>query len=251
MGLALSDGEPEGVAGELRIGTSGYQYPHWAGDFYPEGLPRRRWLEHYAKHFDTVEINNTFYRLPEAATFDRWREQAPPGFRFALKYSRYGTHLKHLADPEGSLGHVLGRAERRGVRLGPILVQLPPRWKADSERLDAFLRAAPRRHRWAIELRDESWLQDEVYDVLRGHGAALVIHDMIDDHPVELTADWSYRRFHGRHYAGSYSPQALSAQARRIRRWLRTGHDVWGYFNNDEGGHAPRNAADLRRYLRD
>jgi uncharacterized protein YecE (DUF72 family) len=235
--------------GELRVGTSGYQYPHWAGDFYPDDLPGRRWFDHYAERFDSVEINNTFYRLPEPEVFDRWRERAPAGFRFALKYSRYATHLKHLKDPEEPLERFLERAERLGSRLGPILVQLPPHWRADPERLDAFLRLAPRRHRWAVELRDESWLRQEVYEVLRRRRAALVIHDLIDRHPDELTADWTYLRFHGRSYGGSYSHQALSARARCIRRWLRQGRDVYAYFNNDVGGHAPRNAAQLRRYV--
>jgi uncharacterized protein YecE (DUF72 family) len=236
-------------AGRLRIGTSGYQYRHWRGSFYPKGLPQRRWFEHYASRFDSVEINNTFYRLPSPEVFDGWREQAPPGFCYALKYSRYATHLKHLADPDEALERFLEGAERLRSRLGPILVQLPPHWRANPERLDAFLRAAPRRHRWAVELRDPSWLRGEVYDVLRSRGAALVIHDLIEDHPVELTCDFTYLRFHGQRYGGSYSPQALSAQARRIRRWLRERRDVYAYFNNDRGGHAPRNAADLCRYL--
>lgn len=235
--------------GELRIGTSGYQYTHWRGDFYPRDLAKRDWFAHYAEHFDSVEINNTFYRLPDAGVFEAWREQAPPSFRYALKYSRYATHLKHLIDPEEALERFLERAERLRSRLGPILVQLPPHWKADPERLDAFLRAAPRRHRWAVELRDPDWLRDEVYDVLRSRGAALVIHDLLDDHPRQLTADWTYLRFHGRRYGGSYSPQALSGQAGRIRHWLCEGRDVYAYFNNDRGGHAPRNAADLARYL--
>lgn len=233
--------------GELRVGTSGYQYRHWKGDFYPRDLPNRDWFHHYARHFDTVEVNNTFYNLPEACHFDAWREAAPPGFRFTLKYSRYGTHLKHLRDPEEPLARFLERAERLGARLGPILVQLPPHWGADPERLDGFLGAAPRRRRFAVELRDPDWLREEVFEVLRDRRAALVIHDMIEDHPVELTARWTYLRFHGRQYGGSYSPQALSGQARRIRRWLREGLDVYAYFNNDRGGHAPRNAADLRR----
>jgi uncharacterized protein YecE (DUF72 family) len=235
--------------GELRVGTSGYQYRHWKGDFYPRKLPIRSWFDHYAKRFDTVEINNTFYNLPEAERFDAWREAAPPGFRFTLKYSRYGTHLKHLRDPEKPLARFLERAERLGERLGPILVQLPPHWGADPGRLDGFLSVAPRRQRFAVELRDPDWLRNEVFEVLRQRRAALVIHDMIEDHPVELTADWTYLRFHGRQYGGSYSPQALSGQARRIRRWLGQGLDVYAYFNNDKGGHAPRNAADLRRYL--
>lgn len=234
--------------GELRVGTSGYQYRHWRGPFYPKQLPQREWFRHYAETFDTVEINNTFYRLPGPETFDRWRAQAPPGFRFALKLSRYATHMKRLREPREPLERFLERAERLKAHLGPILVQLPPKWRADPARLREFLREAPRRHRFAVEMRDPSWLCDEVYDALRAHRAALVIHDGIDDHPVELTADWTYLRFHGRRYGGSYSPQALSAQARRIRGWLDDGLDVHAYFNNDVGGHAPRNAADLRRF---
>jgi uncharacterized protein YecE (DUF72 family) len=238
-----------GPRGELRVGTSGYQYRHWRGSFYPGHLPVDRWFAYYAARFDTVEIDATFYGLPEAGVFDAWREQAPPGFRYALKYSRYATHWKHLASPEEALERFLERAERLRARLGPILVQLPPRWHADAARLDAFLRAAPRRHRYAVELRDASWLCEQVYAVLRRRGAALVIHDLLERHPDLLTADFAYLRFHGHRYGGSYPHQALAAQARRIRRWLRTGRDVYVYFNNDRGGHAPRNAADLRRYV--
>jgi uncharacterized protein YecE (DUF72 family) len=240
--------------GTLRVGTSGYQYRHWRGDFYPRGVPTKGWFAHYAGRFDTVEINNTFYNLPDAGVFDGWREEAPPGFRFALKFSRYGTHMKHLKDPEATLDRFLERAERLRSALGPVLVQLPPRWSADPDRLDAFLRVAPRRHRYAVEVRDPSWLCDAVYEALRRRGAALVIHDALEDHPVLLTADWTYLRFHaphhrGRRYRGGYSPQALSGQARRIRRWLHGGHDVYAYFNNDVGGHAPWNALDLRRFV--
>jgi len=237
--------------GEARIGTSGYQYEHWRGRFYPRTLPVRAWFGHYADVFDTVEINNTFYNLPGAETFDRWREQAPPGFRYALKFSRYGTHRRRLRDPAATLGTFLERAEQLGSRLGPVLVQLPPHWGAVPERLDAFLREAPRRHRFAVEVRDPSWLCDEVYAVLRERGAALVLHDGLEGraHPTVVTTDWLYLRFHGDGYGGGYSPQALGGQARRIRRWLGEGRDVYAYFNNDLGGHAPRNAADLRRFV--
>jgi uncharacterized protein YecE (DUF72 family) len=127
----------------LWIGTSGYQYDDWRGRFYPEHLPKRQWFAHYAQHFDTVEINNTFYHLPGAGTFDEWRDAAPPGFRYALKYSRYGSHLKRLKEPEGHIGRFMAVAQRLGPLLGPILVQLPPHFNADAVRLDAFLRAAP------------------------------------------------------------------------------------------------------------
>lgn len=240
-----------GRKGKLRIGTSGYQYDHWRGVLYPEDVPKKRWFEVYAQSFDTVEINNTFYNLPKPETFDHWREEAPKGFLYALKMSRFATHIKRLKDPEEPIGRFLDHAQRLGDQLGPILVQLPPRWKPEPERLDAFLEAAPREHRWAVEVRDERWLTGEVYGVLARHGAALVIHDMIADHPRELTADWCYLRYHGYggKYEGSYSSQLLGAEAKRIRRMLDDGKDVYAYFNNDEGGHAVRNARDLRRYV--
>ncbi len=238
--------------GTLRIGTSGYQYAHWRGRFYPDDAPRTRWFDLYAERFDTVEINNTFYNLPSAETFDAWREQAPPGFRYALKFSRYGSHLKHLKDPQQHVDRFVELAERLGARLGPILIQLPPSWHVDIARLNQFLSALPKRLRWTIELRDESWLCEEVYDALRRHEVALCLHDMIENHPIELTADWTYLRFHGptpqRKYADNYSHQALSAAARRINDWLADGRDVYAYFNNDDRCYAVENALDLRRF---
>jgi uncharacterized protein YecE (DUF72 family) len=237
------------MPGTLHVGTSGYVYGHWRGNFYPADLPRSRWFARYTEAFDTVELNSTFYRLPAVATVERWRDQAPRGFRFAVKFSRYGTHMKKLLDPDSPIEKFLARVERLGARLGPILVQLPPRFDLDAERLDAFLAAAPRRHRWAIELRDRRWLTEPVYELLRRRRAALVIHDILEQHPRELTADWTYWRFHGHagKYEGGYPPQALVARAREIRRQLEDGLDVYAYFNNDQGGHAPVDAADLRR----
>lgn len=232
-----------------RIGTSGYQYGHWRGDLYPEDLARSEWLPYYASRFDTVEINNTFYRLPNAATVDRWGAAVGEDFCFALKFSRYGSHLKHLGDPEDTIASFLEIAERLGDALGPILVQLPPRWGPDPERLAAFLGAAPPRRRWAVEFRDRRWLCEPVFRILRDHGAALCIHDKIEDHPRELTADWLYLRFHGDNYQGDYTHQHLAAEARRIAGYLERGLDVYTYFNNDLGGHAVHNAADLRRYV--
>jgi uncharacterized protein YecE (DUF72 family) len=245
----MSQRRPTGA--EVRIGTSGFQYDHWRGPFYPNDLPRRRWFEHYAERFNTVEINNTFYNLPKAETFDRWREQAPDGFLYVLKYSRYGTHIKRLKDPARHVDVFMERAARLEDHLGPILVQLPPNWHADVQRLAAFLDAVPREQRWAIELRDPDWLREEVYAVLGDHGAALCLHDMIDDHPRVVTAGFVYLRFHGDHYRGSYSPQALSGVARRIRGHLQDGRDVFAFFNNDEQAYAVENALDLRRYLND
>lgn len=239
--------------GTARIGTSGYQYDHWRGAFYPEGLPKSRWLERYVEAFDTVEINNTFYRLPSAEVFASWRRQAPRGFVFAVKMSRFATHMKHLRDPAQTIGRFLERARALGPTLGPILVQLPPRWNADPERLDAFLKAAPARHRWAVELRHPSWLCEEVYAVLRAHGAALVIHDLLPAHPRIVTASFTYARFHGAgggpRYAGTYADRQLANEARWMDAQLRAGCDVYAYFNNDVGGHAVRDARRLRALL--
>ncbi|MFW6157860.1 MAG: DUF72 domain-containing protein [Planctomycetota bacterium] len=235
---------------ELRIGTSGYQYDHWSGVFYPSDLRRDDWFEFFADRFDTVEINNTFYHLPSESTFDSWRARAPGGFCYVLKFSRYGTHLKHLKDPEDSIGLFLERAERLGPFLGPILVQLRPNWRVNVGRLAGFLEAAPKRHRWAVEFRDPSWLCPPIYDLLSEHNAALCVHDMIPDHPRLVTADWVYLRFHGAGDGGDYSHQALSGAARRIERHVAAGRDVFAYFNNDAHGYAVANATDLRRYVR-
>lgn len=234
----------------LRIGASGYQYDHWKGQFYPHALPQREWFAYYAAHFDTVEINNTFYHLPTNATFDAWRKQAPPGFCYALKFSRYGSHLKHLKDPQASLEKFLDRAQRLEGFLGPILVQLPPRWTVNPHRLSGFLEAAQPSIRWAFEFRDSSWLCEEIFAILRRHNAALCIHDIIDGHPRLLTADWTYLRFHGDNYNREYSSRQLTAQARWIKRQLADGTEVFVYFNNDAHAHAVKNAADLRRYVR-
>jgi uncharacterized protein YecE (DUF72 family) len=231
------------------VGTSGWQYDHWAGRFYPEGLAKDAWFAYYSERFDTVEVNNTFYHLLAAETFDAWREAAPADFLYALKFSRYGTHRKHLKDPEDTIGLFLERTEQLGGHLGPILVQLRPNWHVNAERLDAFLEAAGGRRRWAVEFRDESWLCEGVYDVLRAHGAALCIHDMIEDHPRVVTADWVYLRYHGADTWGEYSHQALTAEARRVRAYLGQGLDVFAYFNNDAEAHAVSNARDLRRYV--
>lgn len=235
--------------GQWRIGTSGYQYQHWKDRFYPKSLPRKKWFGHFAEHFDTVEINNTFYHLPEASTFDQWRAQAPDHFLYILKYSRYGTHIKHLKDPDLHVTKFLDVAERLKTHLGPILVQLPPRWHCDPQRLETFIKALPGRRRWAFEFRDRSWLNDDIYDLLRRHRAALCIHDMLADHPRILTADWTYLRYHGPGPGGHYPHQSLSAEADRIAEHLRDGLDVYAFFNNDAEGYALKNAGQLRQYV--
>lgn len=242
-------GDVGSAVGRLRVGTSGYDYSHWRDRFYPPDLPKKEWLSFYAARFDTVEINATFYRLPRPETFDRWAGLAPPGFTYALKFSRYGSHLKHLKDAAQTVGLFLDRAERLGPTLGPILVQLPPRWNVDPARLEAFLEVAPKRHRWALEFRHPSWLCPEVLRILRRHRAALCIHDMLQDHPVETTADWAYIRFHGHVPGGRYGPRRLMRAVHVVERFLGDGLDVYAYFNNDAHGNAVRDALDLERLL--
>ncbi|MGD9498134.1 MAG: DUF72 domain-containing protein [Armatimonadota bacterium] len=236
------------AGGRFLAGTSGYQYDHWVGPFYPEDLPRDGWFSYYAERFSTVEINNTFYGLPDASTFDDWRERAPEGFTYVLKYSRYGSHLKKLRDPAGHIGTFLAAAEHLGERLGPILVQLPPGWHADVPRLAAFLDHAPARHRWALEFRDPDWLRDEVFELLAAHNSALVIHDLIEDHPRIITADWVYLRYHGGP-RGKYAYQKMSADARWVRDHLSAGRDVYAFFNNDAHGWAIENVRQLIRFV--
>lgn len=237
---------------EARIGTSGWQYDHWKGVFYPQDVRKKDWFKHYSASFDTVEVNNTFYHLPKALTFEHWREAAPKGFCYTLKFSRYGSHIKRLTEPKDTIGLFLERAEILGNLLGPILVQLPPHWPADVQRLADFLKATPRRRRWALEFRDPSWLSEEVFAVLRRHNAALCVHDLIPDHPHEVTADWVYFRFHGAPaHDGNYSDAAMSAAAEEIRRHLAAGRDVYAYFNNDAHGYAVANAQTLRRFVTD
>ncbi len=242
-------------AGTARIGTSGYHNNHWRGVFYPEELPPTQWLSYYRERFDTVEINNTFYHLPSAAAFDSWRKQAPAGFCYAVKFNRFGTHFMRLKEPRSTLGNFLTVAKRLKQTLGPIHIQLPPGWSVNAQRLDEFLAAAPRRLRFAVEFRDERWLCPDVFTVLERHRAALCIHDMLKKHPRVVTADWTYLRYHGTHYSGSYSEQHLASEAEWINRQLAAGLDVFAYFNNDAQGHAVQNATDLkskiqRRFLR-
>ena len=229
-------------------------YKDWRGIVYPDDLPQRRWFEHYATLFDTVEINNTFYRLPQETTVDGWAAQAPEGFEYAVKLGQFGSHRMKLRDAASWLPNHLDRAGRLGRALGPTLVQLPPRWKRNAERLDEFLSVAPGRLRWAVELRDPSWLHDDVYDVLRRHGAALCIHDLLADHPWIITTDWIYVRFHGpdavaRKYWGRYGPEALAPVAERLGVLLDDGLDVYAYFNNDHEANAVHDGGWLRSRL--
>jgi uncharacterized protein YecE (DUF72 family) len=237
--------------GAVRIGCSGWNYEHWRnGVFYPPRLPPRRWLEHYATVFDTVEINMTFYRLPRVEAVARWVAETPPGFLFAVKMSRYVTHVKRLRELPPSLELFYSRIEplARSPKLGPVLWQLPANFHRDDERLARTLAVLPL-GRHCFEFRHESWFVPEVYELLRAHGAALVIGDdpRRPFQTRELTADWTFVRFHGGlGPRGDYPEEQLEEWA----RWLESLEaDRYVYFNNDWEGFAVKNALWLKQRL--
>jgi uncharacterized protein YecE (DUF72 family) len=226
----------------IHVGTSGFVYKHWKGIFYPEDLPAKRWLARYSAEFRTVELNNTFYRLPTADAVDGWRRGSPARFVFAVKGSRYLTHVKRLKDTQG-IAKFFDVVLRLGPKLGPVLWQLPPKMKPDLARLEAFLRALPRGVRYAFEFRDASWYSDEVCAVLDAHGVAFCEHDLVRGadgaglRPPRLTGGFRYLRFHGwtGKYEGRYGADGLAPWARDL---ASSRGDSWVYFNNDIGGHA-------------
>ncbi len=239
------------MSANLRIGTSGWHYKHWCGPFYEQKLPASRMLACYYEHFDTVEINNSFYKLPNVSTFESWREATPRRFCFAVKASRFITHMKKLSDPESALENLLPRAEVLKEKLGPILFQLPPHWGVNLERLEAFLEALPRRHRYAFEFREPSWHTERVYELLKRHNAAFCIYELSGFRsPETITADWTYVRLHGPGgpYQGSYDDDALHAWARKLHRWQSELDRIYVYFDNDQAAYAAKNALALKQF---
>jgi uncharacterized protein YecE (DUF72 family) len=238
--------------GRARIGCSGWQYKHWRGDFYPADLPAHQWFEHYAATFDTVEINNSFYRLPERHTFAAWARRAPPRFEFAVKASRFLTHMKKLKDPEEPIDRLFSRMSALKSHLGPVLYQLPPGWTVNVERFQHFVRVLPDGVRHVVEFRDPSWYDPAICRLMRAHRVALCLHDMpgsaTGKHP---TSPFVYIRFHGSgtKYGGGYSDARLRGWAEWLNARRDEGCDVYAYFNNDIGGHAPRDAVTLRQAL--
>jgi uncharacterized protein YecE (DUF72 family) len=237
----------------VRIGCSGWNYASWKDEFY-EGRPARLWLHHYAQYFDTVEVNNTFYRLPLKTSVARWVEETPPRFVFAVKASRYLTHVKRLTDLGGGIQRYYERLEAlaRSPKLGPVLWQLPANFRRDDERLGAALEAMPP-GRHCFEFRHASWFVEPVYDLLRKHRAALVIGDrpeVKEFQAHELTTDWTYVRFHygSRGRRGNYSESELEEWARRFENWRRK-VEILAYFNNDWEVFAVRNALWLKQRL--
>jgi uncharacterized protein YecE (DUF72 family) len=240
------------MKGGVYIGTSGWSYEHWRGLFYPEKLPSYKRLAYYCEHFKTVELNVTFYRQPQDATFDSWRRNTPEGFLFSVKASRFITHIKRLREVAEPLEKFLGGALRLKEKLGVILVQLPPGLKKDLSLLDDFLSLLPGGVRFTVEFRNKDWMADDTYEVLTNHNAAFCIYDMPGlQTPVMATADFAYVRFHGGKslYSSEYSEDEMRDWADKLRPILKSGKDLFVYFNNDTNAYAIANAKMLHRIL--
>ncbi len=242
------------VRGTIRIGTSGWQYRHWVGPFYPEKTTTARMLHTYGQYFATTEINSTFYRLAGLTAVASWRDETPPGFVFACKANRYITHMKKLKDPAKSLAAFFAIVDALGDKGGPVLFQLPPRWQANPGRLAEFLAHLPAGGRHVFEFRDPSWWTDEVMTLLHDQGAGFCIFDLAGTATdPTVTADFAYVRLHGpgAAYHGNYTDDALRRWAARIDEWAADGLDVYVYFDNDADAHAPRNATTLKAMVQE
>jgi uncharacterized protein YecE (DUF72 family) len=256
----------------IRIGTSGWHYGHWAGPFYPPDLPKDKWLEYYAQHFDTVELNNTFYHLPKPQYLKRWHNLTPKNFLYAVKASRYITHIKKLKDVSQELTRFLGLAALLGRKLGPVLYQLPPSLHKDLDRLESFLQilcsvilnpsrcsrtgsvkrseeSLPRRPDSVFEFRHESWYCEDTYKLLDKFGVGFCIHDLSGlESPRVVTGDIIYVRFHGTtgRYSGCYSKSMLANWAKWLKDQSKQVRGIYVYFNNDACAYAVRNAKQLK-----
>lgn len=235
---------------EIRIGTSGWTYPHWVNLFYPVDWPKSRWLEYYAEHFDTVELNASFYRLPKLQTFENWKARTPDHFLWALKANKYITHVKRLKEAGEPLERFYAAASGLQEGLGPILFQLPPSLSFDERVFDDFCHCLKPSRRHALEVRHPSWTTDRLFNILKRHNIAFCIADTAGRYPYHevVTADFVYVRLHGSEalYASDYSEGELHAWAQKISAW---GRDVYLYFDNDRNGYAVRNAIRLKEIL--
>jgi uncharacterized protein YecE (DUF72 family) len=237
----------------IRIGCSGWNYKHWRERFYPKGVPAGRWFDCYSRTFETVEINNSFYMLPRGETFDKWREQAPPGFRYAVKANRYLTQAKKLKECEEPLDRMMPLFRRLGDTLGPILYQLPPRLKLNLERLESFLQLVPKDVTNVFEFREKSWYVPETLALLERYGASFCVHDMPGSASERYAVGpIAYVRFHGGEgkYWGRYSDEGLWSWTDWMVEQAQGGREVWAYFNNDIDAHAIHDAQTLKAMVR-
>jgi uncharacterized protein YecE (DUF72 family) len=238
--------------GKIYIGTSGWHYQHWQGTFYPADLKPRDYLNYYIQHFSTVEVNNSFYKLPSAGTFAAWRQAVPDDFSFAVKANRYITHMKKLKDPKEPVIRFMDAISFLEEKLGPILFQLPPFWNLNYERLQQFLESLPAGFRYTFEFRNDTWYTEEVYTLLRQHNIAFCLYELERHHsPLVSTADFVYLRLHGPgdKYEGSYTDEVLQEWSRQLLEWSSRGQDVYVYFDNDQYGYAAFNARTLQELV--
>ena len=236
----------------LHVGCSGWNYNHWKGLFYPKKSSSAAWFKEYSSHFSTVEINNTFYQLPGKPTFKKWHDQAPPKFIYAVKANRFITHMKKLKDPKVPVKHFLSHARLLKGHFGPVLFQLPPRWKVNTERLDAFTDVLPRGPQYIFEFRESSWYDEDIYRLLISKKMSLCLHDMKGSESPDLfVGPILYIRFHGSSelYGGKYRIGTLRKRAKLIKEALKKGKDVYAYFNNDAEANAPRDALRLKNLI--
>lgn len=238
--------------GKFHIGTSGWHYKHWIGKFYPDKLPDKEQLDYYQIFFDTVEINNSFYRLPDCQTFSKWNENTPAEFQFSVKASRYITHMKKLNDAEGALNVFLDNTTCLDRKLGTILFQLPPGWNLNLERFRKFLEILPADQRYVFEFRNASWYTKQVYQMLADHGCAFCIYELAGHcSPIQVVTDFVYIRLHGPgdKYQGSYEGKILQQWADKLMAWRDEGKDVYVYFDNDQDAFAAFNALMLKEMV--
>ncbi len=238
----------------VHVGTSGWHYDHWKGPFYPNSMARADFLSYYSARFHTVEINHSFYRLPSADTLSGWREAVSGGFIFCVKAGRYITHMKKLKDPRNTLHPFLSRIELLKPRLGPVLLQLPPHWSLNRDRLATFVEALPEGFRFAFEFRDGSWFHPSVYEILKTRSLSFCIYELDGRMaPDVVTADFVYIRLHGpgTAYQGEYGDSGLEVWTRKILDWAGAGKEIFCYFDNDQAGYAARDALRLTRMLRE
>jgi uncharacterized protein YecE (DUF72 family) len=239
--------------GKAYVGTSGWLYKHWRGTYYPKGLSQKDEFNYYSLFFNTVELNNPFYRLPSRETFENWKNCSGKNFLYIVKASRFITHMKKLKDTKEALDLFLHNCDGLEEKLGPILFQLPPGWQVNLERFETFLKQLPKGYRFAFEFRNPTWYITEVYDLLKKYKCAFCIYQLAGHmSPIEVTADWVYLRLHGptkNKYQGSYEYQTLKAWAEKASSWQKAGKDVYIYFDNDDSGFAAFNAQVIEMML--
>jgi uncharacterized protein YecE (DUF72 family) len=238
---------------KIYIGTSGWHYKHWIGRFYPEGSNSKQQWQYYSNHFDTIEINNSFYKLPPRSVFEDWYENSPKNMLFAVKANRFITHMRKLTQPQEPITRLFGSILALKEKLGPVLFQLPPKWRMNVTRFKEFLEALPNGYRYAFEFRNETWYHEEIYQLLQQHDCGFCIYELAGHRsPVKVTADFVYLRLHGPtefKYQGSYSNAVLKKWAKECTLWQKKKRDVFVYFDNDQEAYAAFNALTLKKLV--